>query len=206
MRWILPLLTGAWSLVLSARALMAQNHEKAWSVTVTTSLTEFRGAATDTSASGSMTVRPGQGITLGMSVTRRLGPWGVSVGLSHLPTHVEAMSTTIAVQDRTTGLGRARLTLAVSRRVMRVGAGALELRAGPTLDHWSVDDEESDGRTVGGGEAALALSLPAGPVLIENTLGFGWSAGPFRTEELPAGYRRQALRVVTAGLGIRFRL
>lgn len=206
MRRIFLLFTSACVVVCSARALAAQSHEKAWSVTVTTSLTGFRGAAADTSASDYMTVRPGLGITLGMSVTRRLGRWGVSVGLSHLPTHVEVASSEIAVQDRTTGLGRARLTLAVTRRLTRVGAGELEIRAGPTLDHWSIDEEESDGRTVGGGEAALALSLPAGPVRIENTLGFGWSAGPFRTEELPAGYRRQGLRTVTAGVGIRFRL
>ena len=77
-------------------------------------------------------------------------------------------------------------------------------RAGPALDNWSVSGE--DGRTVAGAEAGLALQLPAGPVVLENVLGFGWSAGPFRAAELPAGYRRQRLRAVTVGIGIRFGL
>jgi hypothetical protein len=48
----------------------------------------------------------------------------------------------------------------------------------------------------------VALQLPAGPVVLEQVLGFSWSAGPFRTAELPAGYHRQRLRAISVGLGL----
>ncbi len=180
----------------------AQHRDSRWSIALSASLAGFRGAALDTSTTERLSIRPGQGIALGITGTRRWGPWSLSLGMSHLPTHVEAISHEIAVQERTQQLERIRLALTVARRIADVGAGALELRASPALDHWSV--EGHDGRTVGGGEMALALQLPASVAMIENVIGVSWSPGPFHRDELPTGYRRQRLRTITMGVGIRF--
>jgi len=182
----------------------AQARAKAWSLAVSGSLTGFRGAASGSSNSGSLAVRPSQGIALGLAATRRLGLWGVSLGLSYLPTHVEAVSAAVAVQDRTEDLERVRLAITAARQLLRIGAGRLELRAGPALDSWSAGGK--DRRTIGSGEAAFALLLPAGPIILENVLGVSWSPGPFRTNELPADYERKGLRAVSAGIGIRLGL
>lgn len=183
----------------------AQHQTEGWSVTVAASLNGFRGAASDTSMPGPLSIRPSQGIALGAAVARRWGAWGVSLGVSHLPTYVEAVTDELAVQERAVGLDRVRLSLLVTRRVLAVGDGALEVRAGPSLDHWGLRSE-AGGRTVGGGETSLVLALPAGPVLIEHVFAYSWSAGPFWTAELPANYRREDLRTITAGMAVRFRL
>jgi len=201
----------------SGQALVAQTRSdtpaarepvkaRAWSIAATASLTSFHGAASmaapsSTDDATSITVRPSQGIALDLAAARQWHTWTVSVGVSYLPTRVEAVSSDVAVQDRTKDLERVRFTLTLARHLVRIGTGRLEVRAGPTLDDWSADGE--DGRTVPGGTAALALQLPAGPITLEHVLGFSWSPGPFRAAELPDGYTRQSLRAVSIGVGIR---
>lgn len=182
----------------------AQHSGGTWSLTTSVSLTGFRGAAVDKVDGGEFTIRPSQGIAAGFGVTRRLGAWAVSFGVSQLSTEVEAMSSEVAVRERTQSLDRVRLALTGGRRLIRIGSGTVEARGSGVLDTWSVAGE--DERTVAGGEAAVALQLPVGRVTVENVLGLGWTAGPFQASELPAGYRRLALRAVTAGVGLRLRL
>ena len=181
------------------RLALAQSQPAAWSVGVMTSLTSFRGAAR-TAGADSVSVRPGQGISLGLAVTRRWNPWAVSIGIDYLPTRLEAVAPDFVVQDRTGDLERVRLLATLSRRVARLGTGALELRLSPALDTWTAGNE--DRRTVVAGEVALAAALPVGPCTLENTLGIGWSPGPFRATELPAGYERRSLRTIRAGIGL----
>ena len=194
-----------WSLVytllIAAPPLAAQSADRTWSIAATASLTGFRGAALDTTVDGGIAVRPSQGLALDLALARRWGPWALSIGANYLPTHIEAVSSDVAVQTRTESLDRVRLAILVGHRVAQVGSARFELRAGPVLDNWST--EGSDGRTTAGGQLQLALQLPVGGMTLENVMGFGWSPGPFREEELPAGYRREGLRTTTVGMGIK---
>lgn len=187
--------------LLTAAPAAAQHSESPWSISATASLTGFRGAAIDRTDEGEFTVRPSQGIAVGAGVTRRLGAWTASLGISHLSTYVEALSDEVAVQERTMSLDRLRFAFTTGRRLARIGVSQLEARGSVLLDSWSVAGE--DERSAVGGEMAMALQVPVGRVVVENVLGIGLTAGPFRASELPAGYERRALRAVTAGVGVR---
>lgn len=188
-------------LMLLVLPLAAQTHEASWSLAAAASLSAFRGAAADTTG-GYVAVRPSQGIAFALGIARRWSTWGVSLQISHLPGHMEAVSREVAVQDRTEEFDRARLTAMVIRHLGRPGAGTLELRLGPTVDGWSIGGKDVRGTI--GGEAQLAIDFPAGPVKLEQVLGIGWSSSPFRSAELPEGYRRSILRTMTVAMGVRF--
>jgi hypothetical protein len=184
-----------------ARApLAAQTQAPAWALTATASLESFRGAASDTTASG-LAVRPSRSLAIGLGLIRRWRPWAVSLQVSHLTGHIEAVSDELVVQDRTEALDRTRLALMLARRIGQPGAGTLELRLGPTLDGWSIGND--DVRSTIGGAIQLAIDFPAGPVTFEHALGVSWSSSPFRAAELPEGYRRVGLRAVALSAGIR---
>jgi hypothetical protein len=184
-----------------APPLAAQTRQASWSLAASAALAGFRGAAMDTTA-GNVAVRPSQGIAFGVGLARRWSTWGVSLEISHLPVHVEAVSPEVVVQDRAEDFDRTRLAAMVTRRVARPGAGALELRLGPTVDGWSLGGKEVRGAI--GGQAQLAIDFPVGPVKLEQVFGVGWSSSPFRTAELPENYRRSALRTMTVGIGVQF--
>lgn len=183
----------------------AQDHPvRAWHVGLAADLPAFFGASRDTIEVEGTSVRPGQALALGLSVARAWHAWDATLDLTYLPSHVEAASPELLVQARGITLERLRLAPLLGRRLAGLPTGSLWLQAGPTIDFWSADGNDS--RTVVGAQGRLALRLPLGRFELENVLAYQWSAGPFREDELPAGYARRALHAVAVGANLRFGL
>jgi hypothetical protein len=152
----------------------------------------------------SIALRPSDGFAGVIGISRRLGRWELDLESGYQASHVQALSPTISVQQRREHLDRYRLQLLAGRMLGRIGTGTVALLAGPVVENWTADGE--DGRSDVGLSARLALRMPLGGVVMEQSLGFEWIDGPFDQAELPAGYEKRALRVLSLGTRLRIRL
>jgi hypothetical protein len=191
---------------LQAGCLAAQSAGHPWQLSVISAGIRFAGASVNLSPSAAGAgLRPSQRFGLGAGLVRRLGDaWEAGLELGAARGHLEIEGSTLALERKDFAVHRYRAALAVTRRVVRVGTGEVAVGGAATVDHWQVESASS--RTRVGGEARLALRVPAGRWTLDNTVSYGWSASPWNTDELTAEYRRESLKTLTFAAGLRFRL
>ena len=140
----------------------------------------------------------------GVGVERSIGPLALLLAIEHLTTRIQVRDDVVLIEPQEPAVDRTRLGLSIRKVLIRGDGARLTLDAGPTLDIWSPDG--SDSRSSAGAAARLALETHAGPVAIENALGFGVSKGPLDAGDLPEGYERSTMRTITITIGARFGL
>lgn len=145
-------------------------------------------------------LRPSAGTALALTLARSGAVWRGELVAGWAGMRPQADNESVAVLDRTTHLTRMRLGAALERSLFGIGAGALALGAGPTLDWWRVVGED---RVRVGGAALVALRLPLGAWMLENRLGLGVSGSPFVPEDVGETYETRTLVSVTLGLAVR---
>ena len=145
-------------------------------------------------------LRPASGTSIALTLARGGAAWRGELVAGWAGMRPQADNPSVAVLDRTTRLTRWRLGAGVTRRLLGIGAGSLNLGAGPTLDWWRVIGED---RVRFGGAALAALRLPLGTWAMENRLGVGVSGSPFVSEDAGDTYETRTLVSVTLGIVIR---
>ena len=145
-------------------------------------------------------LRPAAGTSIALTLGRGGPAWRGELVAGWAGMRPQADNASVAVLDRTTRLTRWRLGAAVTRRLLGIGAGSLNLGAGPTLDWWRVIGED---RIRFGGAALAALRLPLGTWAVENRLGVGVSGSPFVSEDAGETYETRSLVSVTLGFVVR---
>ena len=145
-------------------------------------------------------LRPASGTGIALTLGRGGPAWRGELVAGWAGMRPQADNASVAVLDRTTRLTRWRLGAAVTRRLLGIGAGSLNLGAGPALDWWRVIGED---RVRFGGAALVALRLPLGTWALENRLGVEFSGSPFVPEDAGEGYETRTLVSVTLGIAVR---
>ena len=145
-------------------------------------------------------LRPAPGTGIALTLARGGTAWRGELVAGWAGMRPQADNASVAVLDRTTRLTRWRLGVSVERRLFGIGAGSLNLGAGPTLDWWRVIGED---RVRFGGAALGALRLPLGTWALENRLGVGVSGSPFVPGDAGASYETRTFVSVTLGILVR---
>ncbi|HEY9442260.1 MAG TPA: hypothetical protein VIQ25_03365 [Gemmatimonadales bacterium] len=145
-------------------------------------------------------LRPASGTSIALTLARGGAAWRGELVAGWAGMRPQADNASVAVLDRTTRLTRWRLGAGLTRRLLGIGAGSLNLGAGPTLDWWRVIGED---RVRFGGAALAALRLPLGTWAVENRLGVGVSGSPFVSEDAGETYETRTLVSVTLGIVVR---
>jgi hypothetical protein len=188
-----------------AKALPAQSADHEWQLAVVGAGIRFTGGSVllAPGAEGAE-FRPNQRLGLGAGLVRRLGLWeaGLEAGVAN--GHPELEGRSLSVEQKALDVRRYRAALALSHRLVKLGAAEIAAGAAGTIDLWQV--ETADSRTRLGGEARLALRVPAGRWLLENMAAYGWSSSPWRQDELTVDYELRTLKTLTFAAGLRYRL
>jgi len=188
-----------------AESLPAQSADHGWQIAVVGSGIRFTGASLWlTPGADGAGLRPSQRFGLGAGLIRRLGRWEAGLELGVARGHPEIEGRSLAVEQKDLAVHRYRAALMLSHRLLRLGGAEVAAGAAGTVDLWHV--ESADSRTRLGGEARLALRVPAGRWLLENTAAYGWSPSPWMQDELTVDYERRTLKTLTFAAGLRYRL
>ncbi|HEU4830425.1 MAG TPA: hypothetical protein VFT04_14620 [Gemmatimonadales bacterium] len=173
----------------------------AWGVGPTVAFVNFSAAGSDGEGAEAGF---GRAVGAGIAVERSVGPLALLLAIEQLTTHVQVRDDAVVIEPQEPAVGRTRLGLALRGTLARRDGARVVLDAGPTLDIWSPDGSES--RSSAGAAARIAVEMDAGPVTVENALGFGVSKGPLEASDLPEGYERKTLRTVTITIAARIGL
>ena len=173
----------------------------AWGVGPTVAFVHFSAAGSDGEGAEAGF---GRAVGAGIAVERSVGPLALLLAIEQLTTHVQVRDDAVVIEPQEPAVGRTRLGLALRGTLARRDGARVVLDAGPTLDIWSPDGSES--RSSAGAAARIAVEMDAGPVTVENALGFGVSKGPLEASDLPEGYERKTLRTVTITIAARIGL
>lgn len=173
----------------------------AWNIGPAVSFVHFSAAGSDGEGAE---VGFARAVSAGVSLERSIGPLALLLAIEQLTTHIQVRDDAVVIEPQEPAVGRTRLGLALRGTLARRDGARLILDAGPTLDVWSPDGSGS--RSSAGAAARLALEMDAGPVMLENALGFGLSKGPLDAADLPEGYERSTLRTVTVTIAARIGL
>lgn len=179
-----------------------QATETRWELGVLLESAHFSRALVDASghADTAPALRPSPGSGVALTLARGGPVWRGEVTAGWAGMRPQADNEAVAVLDRTTLLTRLRLGAALAGRLFRIGAGALAVGAGPTLDWWRV---VGDDRVRPGGAALVALRLPLGTWALENRLAVGISGSPFVPEDIGGAYEARTLVSLTLGVALR---
>lgn len=195
MRALLPSLV-----VLSCAA--ANRAAAQWHLGLELATTHYRGSARDTS--GNPHARPGDAVTLGLRLDRRVSQMRAAFRLSYGKPGFSLTGEGLTITDKNAG----ELIEAAALLSFRVGgigpSGAIRAELGPALHLWKVGDEI---RARVGALAATAYEWPvagkfSAAVRLEGTLSKSW----FDAADLPPEYERQVTWRYGVGLGLRYRL
>ncbi len=140
----------------------------------------------------------------GIAVERSIGPLALLLAIEQLTTRIQVRDDFVTIEPQAPAVDRTRLGLSLRTTLARASGARVILDAGPTLDIWSPDGSAS--RSSAGATARLAVETHAGPVTVENALGFGLSKGPLDEEDLPEGYDRSTMRTITITIAAKFGL
>ncbi len=173
----------------------------AWSLGPTVSFVHFSAAGSD--GAGAEAGFSG-GTSAGVAVERSIGPLALLLAIEQLTTRIQVRDNVVVIEPQEPAVGRTRLGLSLRGTLARREGARLILDAGPTLDIWSPDG--SDSRSSAGAAARLGLEMNAGPVSVENTVGFGVSKGPLEPADLPEGYEQTSMRTITFTIAARIGL
>lgn len=195
--------TGAFTAILVTLAgLTAREVASQWYIGVELTPAHYGGSARDTS--GNPHARPGDAVSVGLRVDRRMGQMGATLRLSYGKPGLSLSGEGLTITDKTAG----QLLECVGLMSFRVGgigpSGAIRAELGPALHLWKVGDEI---RTRVGVLTAMAYEWTivgklSGALRTEGTLSKSW----FDATDLPSEYRRQATWRYGVGLGLHYRL
>jgi hypothetical protein len=172
-----------------------------WALGPTVSFVHFSAAGSDGAGA---TAGFGGGTSAGLAIERSVGPLALLLALEQLTTRIQVRDEVVMIEPQEPAVGRTRLGLSLRGTLARRQGARLILDAGPTLDIWSPDG--SDSRTSLGAAARMGLEMDAGPVSVENAVGFGLSNGPLDVADLPEGYERTTMRTITFTIAARIGL
>lgn len=174
-----------------------------WSASAEVGATRFWGATAE-QAPEARSFRPYRPTTFGVGVER----WGRKIGIA-LRLQYSSASLALEGSDAVVAVkGVFDVYTAAPElvyRIARLGPGnQLRVHAGPVIDLWSFQYEESRVRV--GGQAAVSLLVPLGARLAGAfRAGAALTSSPYNGDETLEGYERRALwrRSVSAGLQYR---
>lgn len=148
-------------------------------------------------------LRPSGRLAVHLRLVRALGPWHGAVEADWADGSIEAHNDLVVIADRSSGVSRYRVAVAVGRRLVGIGAGALLAELAPTLDLWTLLGEH---RMRAGAEGRMVLLVPLAGVLLEHRIGLGISGSPLEPHDIGPGAATRSLRTISAGFGLRLRL
>jgi len=177
-------------------------QDRPWAAGLQVSYNAFAGGATNTEESRVLPTN-----RFGLTA---LGSWSANRWVLRLEAGIARghlvgrdSSSTIELVQLGTSMPRYRIEPLMGWRMTPVGAGALLLYLGPTLDWWRLDGYT---RFTIGGEVRLALQAPLGRLLLENYIGYGLAPQPFPAQALDPTIATHALQTLALGLSLRVRL
>lgn len=173
----------------------------AWTVGPSVSFVHFSAAGSDGAGAETGFARA---VGAGVAVERSIGPVALLLAIEQLTTQIQVRDPVVVIEPQVPAVDRTRVGLSVRTTLARGERARVVVDAGPTLDIWSPDG--SDSRSSAGASARLALETSAGPVAVENALGFGLSKGPLDAGDLPEGYERNTMRTITITIAARIGL
>jgi len=184
----------------------AQARPRPWALHVSLGRDAFGGASLDsvTVTAVPVEVAPAPRLALEAGASRALGAWEVEASLGYASGNLRARTDDVVLDDRSGGVVRYRLGLALSRRLLTVAPASLHAMVGPVLDRWETAD--LGGRTVPGARIGASLRFTLGRVGIENALRFAAGGSPFDRSRLPPGVVLRPLTAWSVGVGLRYRL
>lgn len=156
--------------------------------------------STEETAAG---LRPDGRLGLRLTLARAVGPWRAELEAGWAAGRIEAGNDLVSLKDKTSRVTRWRLAAALGRRVGHVGAGEVELAAGPTLDWWRLSGSE---RLRAGASVWMVLRVPVGGLELENRIGGGVSGSPLEPADAGPEFRSRTQVSVSAGVGLRLPL
>lgn len=175
--------------------------DAAWALGPTVSFVHFSAAGSD--GAGAEAGFSG-GTSVGLAIERSIGPLALILAIDQLTTRIQVRDELVVIEPQEPTVGRTRLGLSIRGTLAQRERARLILDAGPTLDIWSPDG--SSGRSAAGAAARLGLEMDAGPISVENGVGFGVSKGPLDVADLPEGYERSTMRTITFTIAARIGL
>jgi hypothetical protein len=174
-----------------------------WAAGLEVGSARFWGSSVET-AEPHRSFRPYRPTTFGIGLSRQVGRLGVALHLRYAGASLalEGADAVVAIK------GAYKLYHASPELVYRIATLAstteLRLHAGPLLELWRTDGEDSQWRA--GVHGGVSLCVPLGGRFAGSlTAGAAVTASPLTDAQLLAGYERRALwrRSVTAGLEYR---
>jgi hypothetical protein len=174
-----------------------------WAVALELGSDRFWGGSTDNSPEH-LSFRPYRPTTFGLGLERQSGRFGLGIHLSYAGASLalEGGDAVVAVK----GIFKIyEVAPELVYRVATLGSGnALRLHAGPLLNVWMVEAEDSQWRV--GVHGSVSLRIPLGGRFAGSVLaGAALTASPFAPDQLDPPFDRRALwkRRVEAGLQYR---
>ena len=148
-------------------------------------------------------LRPSGRLAVHVRLVRAFAPWHGALEADWAGGSIDAHNDIVVITDRSSGVSRYRIALALGRRLAGIGSGALLAELVPTVDLWSLLGEH---RIRAGAEGRLVLLVPLAGVQLEHRLGLGISGSPLEPSDIGPAARTRPLRTMSAGLGLRLGL
>ncbi len=186
-------------LLVSSPRLAAQ-----WSLAVEATASYYGGTSRD-SGTDPTAFRPHHPTSVGLRVDRQFGRLGFGVGAALTGADLIAENSSVGAILKD-ALDLFEVAPEVALLLGRSGPGpAVRVHAGPLIDIWSREGEDT--RTRAGGQAGLSLEWPvsrrfAGSLRVAAAV----TESLFREGELPPGFERRAMWRRSVSLGLRYRL
>ena len=201
----LPLFLSLLLPALSPGQSTAQQGSSGWAIHISLGRDAFGGGSLDsvTLASVPVEVTPAPRLAFEAGTSRALGAWEIEASAGYASGNLRARTDEAVLDDRSGGVVRYRLGLAVARRVMTFAPASVHLLVGPVLDRW--ETAELGGRTVPGARIGASLRFALGRLSVENALLFTVGGSPFDRRALPTGVILRPLTTWSVGAGLRYR-
>lgn len=200
--WTWLVLTSLLGLGSPARSLA---QDRAWSLGAELGITQFWGASRNLDAGGAPGFKPYRPTSVALRVERGLGRLraGLGVQYSNSAFGLDGEGAALLVKGQ---LKWVQLTPEVGVHLARLGpAAALRAFAGPLMDIWIPNEDDTRARF--GGQGGLELWMPLGAHLATAVRVRGGVAGSlFRETELPDNYELRSMPSLGVALGLRYGL
>ena len=187
--------------VLLAQVAGVRAQEKKWGLGIELGLIRFWGASQSVADDHNPGLKPYRPTSVAVRIDREVGHIRLGLATLYAKSGVAIDGSSAAVVAKGQ-LSWIQVAPEISFHVTRLGAAAIRLFAGPTLDVWN--PVESDSRTKVGGQTGAELQTPFGNsvsgVLRVRTSLIG---SVFKQEELPEGYEVRSMPSAGIALGLR---
>jgi hypothetical protein len=196
-----------WVLLACPSLLAGQDEGRAtpWVLGLGSDVLRFSGGVRDTvspSETG-VTLRPNGRLGIWAALAREFSSWNLALELGWARGHIVGSNSVVSIEDRTADVNRYRIAPTAGIRLLGMGSGRIEMAGGPTFDRWTLGGED---RWRIGGQARLAIRVPLGGLELENRVSFGISRCPITGSDAGEEFDSGSLRVLSFGVGLRYRL